>query len=39
MMQQIHRALTAILGLVVLGLQARAAGRLPQGDRGRETPR
>ena len=39
MMQQIHRALTAILGLVVLGLQARAAGRLPQGDRGREAPR
>ena len=39
MMQQIHRALTAILRLVVIGLQARAAGRLPQGDRGRETPR
>lgn len=39
MMQQIHRALTAILGLVVLGLQARAAGRLPQSNRGRETPR
>lgn len=39
MMQQIHRALTAILGLVVIGLQAKAAGRLPQGDRGRETPR
>lgn len=39
MMQQIHRALTAILSLVVIGLQARAAGRLPQGDRGRETPR
>ncbi|MCP1558669.1 protein of unknown function; putative exported protein [Methylorubrum extorquens] len=39
MMQQIHRTLTAILGLVVLGLQAKAAGRLPQGERGRETPR
>ncbi|AMB46929.1 hypothetical protein Y590_18475 [Methylobacterium sp. AMS5] len=39
MMQQIHRALAAILGLVVLGLQAKAAGRLPQGDRDRETPR
>lgn len=39
MMQQIHRTLSAILGLVVLGLQAKAAGRLPQGDRGREAPR
>ncbi|MBB2963463.1 heme A synthase [Methylobacterium sp. R2-1] len=39
MMQQIHRVFTAILGLVVLGLQAKAAGRLPQGQQGRETPR
>jgi hypothetical protein len=39
MMQRIQRALTTILGLVVLGLQAKAAGRLPRGGRDREAPR
>ncbi len=38
MMQQIHRAFAALLGLVVLGLKAKAAGRLPQGDRRRGAP-
>ncbi len=33
MMQRIHRVLTAILGLIRLGLQAKAAGRLPPGCR------
>ena len=39
MMQQIHRALAGLLGLVVLGLQAKAAGRLPRGGRARGAPR
>lgn len=33
MMQWIQRVLTSAVTLILLGLQAKAAGRLPQGDR------
>lgn len=35
MMQRIQRVLASVAGLIALGLQARAAGRLPDADRTR----
>ena len=35
MMQRIQRVLASVVGLIALGLQARAAGRLPDGHRTR----